>query len=72
MFTDFIKLKSGSDIRGTASEGVKGMDVELTNEVVQKIIGAFALYISGKINKSPNNITISVGNDSRISGGRIN
>lgn len=72
MVTDFIKLKSGSDIRGTASEGVKGMEVELTDEVIQKITGAFALYISEKLNKSPENITVSVGNDSRISGGRIN
>lgn len=70
--TDLKKLKSGSDIRGTASEGVEGQAVELTNEVVEKIISSFVLFISEKLDKSPQQLKISVGNDSRISADRIN
>ena len=36
-------LKSGTDIRGVALEGVEGQNVDLTDEVIAKIAAAFAL-----------------------------
>ena len=44
------KLKSGSDIRGIATDTVKGEEVTLTNEVIEKISLSFALWLSKKTN----------------------
>lgn len=72
MLNDFYKqFKSGTDIRGVASEGVQGQNVNLTDEVVASMADGFVLWLSKKVNKSPNELTISVGRDSRISGPRI-
>lgn len=69
---DIKKLKSGSDIRGTAAKGVKGMDIELTDEIIESITKAFCYFISKKLDTNAENLKISVGNDSRISADRIN
>ena len=72
MLNDFYKqFKSGTDIRGVASEGVEGQNVNLTDEVVASMADGFVLWLSEKVNKAPNELTISVGRDSRISGPRI-
>lgn len=72
MLNDFFKqFKSGTDIRGIASEGVKGQDVNLTDDVIASMADGFVLWLSDKVNKAPNKLTISVGRDSRISGPRI-
>lgn len=65
------KLKSGSDIRGTASEGVKGQDVELTNEVVDGISRAFVAFLAKRTHKKPAELKVALGNDSRISAPRL-
>lgn len=72
MLNDFYKqFKSGTDIRGVASEGVEGQSVNLTDDVVASMADGFVLWLSKKVGKSPNELTISVGRDSRISGPRI-
>ncbi len=72
MLNDFYKqFKSGTDIRGVASEGVEGQSVNLTDEVVATMADGFVLWLSKKVNKPANELTISVGRDSRISGPRI-
>ncbi len=72
MLNEFYKqFKSGTDIRGVASEGVEGQSVNLTDEVVAAMADGFVLWLSEKIGKAPENLTISVGRDSRISGPRI-
>lgn len=72
MLNDFYKqFKSGTDIRGVASEGVEGQNVNLTNEVVTEISYGFALWLSKKVNKPCTDLLVSVGRDSRISGPRI-
>ncbi len=63
------KLKSGTDIRGTAIDGEKPMS--LTDDVVSQIAAAFASWLSQKCGKKVPELTISVGRDSRISGPRI-
>ena len=64
-------LKSGTDIRGVASEGVEGESVNLTGEVCEAIINAFAIWLSDKVGKNYGELTVSVGRDSRISGPAI-
>ena len=44
--TEFWKsLKSGTDIRGVAMEGVEGEPWTLTDEVVERIGTAFAVWL---------------------------
>ncbi|MBR3975534.1 MAG: phosphomannomutase/phosphoglucomutase [Clostridia bacterium] len=62
-----LKLKSGTDIRGTAI----GENIQLTNEAIQKITVAFVGYISEKLGIEAENLTVCVGHDSRISANRI-
>ncbi|MBQ7739738.1 MAG: phosphomannomutase/phosphoglucomutase [Eubacterium sp.] len=64
-------LKSGTDIRGIASEGVEGESVNLTDEVVCEIAGGFALWLEKKCNKKSGDLTVAVGRDCRISGEHI-
>lgn len=72
MLNDFYKhLKSGTDIRGVASEGVEGQEINLTNDVVANITGGFALWLGNKLSKRITEMKIAVGRDSRISGPRI-
>lgn len=52
MLNDFWRqLKSGTDIRGVASEGVPGQSVNLTDEAVVKIAGAYVLWLMEKREK---------------------
>ena len=62
------QLKSGTDIRGVATEGVEGEHVNLTGEACETIVSAFALWLSDKVGKDCGELTVSVGRDSRISG----
>ena len=65
----YLPLKSGSDIRGVASEGVEGEDVQLTDEAVFDLTIGFCRFLFDKgINKGEK---IAVGHDSRISAERI-
>lgn len=62
-------LKSGSDIRGTAIEGVPGEEIELTDKTVFDLTVGFCRWL-----KEACSITsgkIAVGHDSRISAERI-
>ena len=64
---DYLKLKSGSDVRGVASGTEE--EIELTDEVVRSITNAFVVWLSEKIGKP--DLKIAVGHDSRISADRI-
>lgn len=65
---DLLKLQNGSDIRGVASEGVDGENINLTEEACLKIGGAFAQWLYKKTGKNAQNLTVGIGRDSRISG----
>ncbi len=72
MLSEFWKqFKSGTDIRAVAMDGVDGEPCTLTDKVVERIIAAFACWLSEKAGKSCANLTVSVGRDSRLSGPRI-
>lgn len=64
-------FKSGTDIRGVAMDGVEGQPLDLTDQVVERIAGAFALWLSQKAGKPADQLSVSVGRDSRLSGPRI-
>ena len=61
---DWLELKNGSDIRGTAIDG-NGEKANLTPEAVDGIIRAFCLFFAEKSKKTT--FTIAVGHDSRLS-----
>mgnify|MGYP004536657717 FL=1 len=65
------QFKSGTDIRGVASEGVEGQSVNLTNEVITDITKGFVKWLCDKTGKNSTELTVAVGRDSRISGPRI-
>ena len=66
-YCDLIKLKSGSDVRGIASDIFK--PVTLTDEAVYIIMRAFCAWCEQKYDKKPK--AIAVGHDVRISTDRI-
>ena len=66
---DFLKLKNGTDVRGTAVAGVEGDPVTLTDEAMLAIAKAFTVWAAKKTGvERP---TVAVGHDSRVSAGRI-
>ena len=64
---DYKKLQNGSDIRGVALEGIEGQHINLTEQVCRDIGRGFAIWLMKKTGKTQN-ITVSVGRDSRLSG----
>lgn len=68
---DWKRFKSGTDIRGVASEGVEGENISLTDEAVERMTNGFALFLAKKRKKDVAALTIAVGHDSRISAERL-
>ena len=67
---DYSSLKSGTDIRGIASN-LGGKEVNLTNEAVYDITAAFISWYVNKFEVKPSKLLIAVGHDSRITGEEI-
>ena len=67
----YLFLKSGTDVRGTALVTVEHPNFELTDKCVSDISASYILWLSSKLNKSTDTLTVSVGHDSRLSGPRI-
>ncbi len=65
----YLPLKSGSDIRGVASEGVNGEEIQLTDEAVFDLTIGFCRFLLKK--SVQKGAKIAVGHDSRISAERI-
>lgn len=65
---DLMYLKSGTDIRGTAIEK-EGKAIDLTDSRLISITAAFVEFLKKNLRKD--NLTISVGYDSRVSSERI-
>ena len=66
---DWQKLKSGTDIRGTASEDPSGEPVDLTDEVVTALAQAFYMWLQQRTGKRT--VAVAVGHDSRVSAPRL-
>lgn len=68
----FGPLKSGTDIRGTAVEGVEGEPLNLTDEVLTAIAFAFAKWLYDNVTPGYGELyNVAVGHDSRVSADRI-
>ncbi|MBO5908359.1 MAG: phosphomannomutase/phosphoglucomutase, partial [Clostridia bacterium] len=65
---NYNQLKSGTDIRGIASDK-GGKSVNLTDQAIYDITSAFAEWLKAKENKQ--SLKIAIGHDSRISADRI-
>ncbi len=65
---NLMYLKSGTDIRGTAVEK-NGKKVDLTDDRLMSIASSFVWFLRKKLNKE--NLSISIGYDSRVSSERI-
>lgn len=65
---DFLKLKNGTDVRGTAIQ-TPSEEVTLTDEAVTAIAGAFCVFAAKRTGVE--HPTIAVGHDSRLSAERI-
>lgn len=66
-----MHLKSGTDVRGIAVATEKFPEIQLTEEVVKAISASFIDFLSEKTGKKINDLTVSVGHDSRISAMKI-
>lgn len=65
-------LKSGTDIRGIAADGVPGQEIQLTDEVAHNIGYGFACWLEDRITPAHGAAyTVAVGHDSRISADRL-
>ena len=63
-------LKSGTDIRGIASD-IYGGAVNLTDQAVYDISRGFARFLADSLGKKATELKIAVGHDSRITAARI-
>lgn len=70
MKQDYSKLKSGTDVRGVASD-LFGKPVELTDAAVEDIASAFVAWLSRRAGKPADALSLALGHDSRISAERI-
>lgn len=68
---DFFKLHNGSDVRGVAVDGVAGEPVTLTTEAVNRIASGFVKFLTDKLGKTPAQLKVTIGNDSRVSAPQI-
>lgn len=66
---EWKELKSGTDVRGVALDGVKGEPVTLTDEAVAGIVKAFCLRLAERTGKD--RPKLAIGHDSRLSAQRI-
>ncbi|MEG2015833.1 MAG: phosphomannomutase/phosphoglucomutase [Oscillospiraceae bacterium] len=66
----YMQLKSGTDIRGVAVEGVPDEPLTLTNEVTERIAKGFAIWLFNEFGRKEG-FTVAVGHDSRISADRL-
>lgn len=66
--TEYAKLQNGSDIRGVALPLAAQEPVNLTEEAVEQIARAFAVWLAQRTGRPAAELTIAVGRDSRLSG----
>lgn len=64
-------LKSGTDIRGIAIEGVPGEPINLDIATVRKIGGGFLIWLENHIKKPHCDMRLAVGHDSRLSAEKL-
>ena len=66
-----LHLKSGSDIRGIAIDDKNPAQIDLTDDVVKRIVIGFIKFLSEQYGAKIEDLKISIGHDSRLSANRI-
>ena len=67
----YLKLQNGSDIRGVSLTGVPGEPLSLREDEAKEIAIGFIIWLSEKLNKRPEDMTLAIGRDPRTSGPRL-
>ena len=67
----FLKLQNGSDIRGVSLTGEPGEPLSLREDEAREIAIGFIAWLSDKIGKKPEDMTLAIGRDPRTSGPRL-
>lgn len=65
---DYKALQNGSDIRGVAIEVPGGKPVNLSLDACCDLAYGFSQWLSKKIGKNAESLTVAIGRDSRVSG----
>lgn len=65
---DYKKLQNGSDIRGIAITGVPGELPNLRPEEAEDIARGFLIWLCETLGKKPEELTLAIGRDPRVSG----
>lgn len=68
---NFKGFKSGTDIRGYGAEQFCDEPLYLSDDFVKAVVECFAKWLASGSNKNVNELSVSIGRDSRISGPRI-
>ena len=68
---NFKGFKSGTDIRGYGAEQFSDEPLYLSDEFVMAVAESFANWLGARTGKYTNEITVSIGRDSRVSGPRV-
>lgn len=68
---NYKKLQNGSDIRGISLTGVPGELPDLTPDEAKDIARGFLIWLCDRTGKKPEDLTIAIGRDPRISGKRL-
>ena len=67
----YLKLQNGSDIRGVSLTGVPGEPLSLREGEAKEIAIGFLVWLSAKLGKRPEDMTLAIGRDPRTSGPRL-
>ena len=65
---DYSRLQNGSDVRGVALPLKETEPVTLTPQAAREIVRAFVRWLADRIGKTPGELAVAVGRDSRLSG----
>ena len=67
----YLKLQKGESITGVSLTGVPGEALSLREDEAREIAVGFVVWLSDRLGKSPENMTLAIGRDPRASGPRL-
>ena len=67
----YLKLQKDSVIRGVSLTGVPGEPLSLREDEAREIAIGFVVWLSDKLGKTPEEMTLAIGRDPRASGPRL-
>ena len=71
MLEKYLKLQNGSDISGVSLTGVPGEALSLREDEARNIAVGFIIWLSDRLGKKPEDMTLAIGRDPRTSGPRL-